>query len=160
MEQGRSEAAVDSMKAFGIKDSPAEPDPLGADGPHRGVISSIGCQPPSAGGQIPLAAIPDPDVRYEWEHFREFGWPDRRIADRLGVQIETVQQWSLRFRATGKPSNTRSLTAKRRARVAELRAAGMAPGDIAAELGVSRHTVHDDCCRLGITAPKQTQRSA
>lgn len=40
---------------------------------------------------------------------------------------------------------------RRRERVAELVADGLEPKAIAAELGVSLHTVHDDCCRMGLT---------
>lgn len=78
-----------------------------------------------------------------------FGWSDQRIAARLDVKWETVLVWLRRFRETGRP--VRPSAALRRQRVAELVARGLTPMQIAEELGASRHTVHDDCCRLGLT---------
>lgn len=103
----------------------------------------------NAGSQIPIAALPDRELREEWEHFRGFRWSDERIAERLGVKWNTVQVWVLRFEATG--STARPSHLRRRERVAELVADGLEPKAIAAELGVSLHTVHDDCCRMGLT---------
>lgn len=99
--------------------------------------------------QIPLNAIPDIDLRQEWEHFREFGWSDDRIARRLNVKLCRVGEWSRIYQQRGRA--VRPSARKRRARVAELINQGMSPKDVATELGISRHTVHDDCCRLGIT---------
>ncbi|APD84553.1 MULTISPECIES: helix-turn-helix domain-containing protein [Mycobacterium avium complex (MAC)] len=98
---------------------------------------------------IPIAAIPDIDVRQEWEHFREFGWSDERIARRLNVEMHRALEWARIYGRRGRP--VRPSAGKRRARVAELINQGISPKDVAAALGISRHTVHDDCFRLGIT---------
>lgn len=31
-------------------------------------------------------------VRLDWEHFAAYGWSDRRIADRLGLKLNSLQQ--------------------------------------------------------------------
>lgn len=105
--------------------------------------------------RLPLDAISNPDIRHEWQHFRGFGWDDRRIATRLGIEVATMQQWNLRYRRRGAPSRTRSLAAKRREKVDALRAAGMAPADIAARLGIRPHTVHSDCSHLRLVARRE-----
>lgn len=100
---------------------------------------------------IPAAAIPDPEVRHEWEHFRGFGWEDRRIACRLGIDWTTVRKWASQFARTGTAPKHRPRATRRRELVAQMRAAGVDHSTIAERLGVSRRTVYDDCFRLGIT---------
>ncbi|SLF47884.1 Uncharacterised protein [Mycobacteroides abscessus subsp. abscessus] len=51
--------------------------------------------------QVPIEALPGRELREEWQHFRGFGWPDERIADRLNVKWNTVLVWALRFELTG-----------------------------------------------------------
>ncbi|MBV8861263.1 MAG: helix-turn-helix domain-containing protein [Mycobacterium sp.] len=109
-----------------------------------------GGEPPTiAQSPLPVEAIPDPELREEWEHFRGFGWSDQRIAARLNVKWDTVQNWVRRFHNLGRP--VRPPAGRRRQRVAELFAQGFAPQQIAEKLGVPRHTVHDDLCRLRLT---------
>lgn len=98
---------------------------------------------------LPIEALPDADLREEWEHFRGFGWADERIASRLELEWSTVSGWVHQYRERGRP--VRASAKKRRERVADLIRKGLSARDVAAELGVSRHTVHDDCCRLGLT---------
>lgn len=98
---------------------------------------------------IPLDVLPDHELREEWEHFKGFGWSDQKVAERLDLNWHTLLVWAMRWRATGhKP---RPSAPRRRERVAELIAAGKTPAEIAEELGVTRHTVTDDSCRLGLT---------
>lgn len=98
---------------------------------------------------IPLDALPDRELREEWEHFKDFGWSDQRVAERLDLNWNTVLVWAIRWRTTGQ--TPRPSAARRRERVAELIAEGKTPAEIADELNVSRHTVNDDSCRLGLT---------
>ena len=44
----------------------------------------------------------------EVEHLRAFGWPDERIADRLGVRLDSMRK--MLARAGGKESTTQSTT--------------------------------------------------
>lgn len=38
--------------------------------------------------------------RLEWEHFAAFGWPDERIAARLGLTPETLRRRHKRHQET------------------------------------------------------------
>ena len=40
---------------------------------------------------IDPALIPDPALRAEWEDFAGYGWPDDKIARRLGITLETLR---------------------------------------------------------------------
>ena len=98
---------------------------------------------------LPLDALPDVDTKQEWDHFRGYGWSDERIATRLGLEWATVSGWVHRYQERGRA--VRPSAKKRRQRVEELTKQGLSPKEVADELGISRHTVYDDCCRLGLT---------
>ncbi|MGL5442545.1 MAG: hypothetical protein ACRDDJ_08760 [[Mycobacterium] stephanolepidis] len=58
---------------------------------ERSILNAAPAQQPS----VPIEAVPA-YLRGEWEHFKGFGWSDHRIAERLGIQGDTVKKWPAR----------------------------------------------------------------
>lgn len=50
--------------------------------------TDLGYRPPK---RIDLALLDD-DLAEEWQHLREFGWTDERIADRFGMRLESIKR--------------------------------------------------------------------
>ena len=50
--------------------------------------TDLGYRPPE---RIDLALLDD-DLAEEWQHLREFGWTDERIADRFGMRLESINR--------------------------------------------------------------------
>ncbi len=62
-------------------------------------------EPERTNGSIPIQALPEREHRLEWEHFRDFGWSDQRIADRLNLNWDTIQHWVRKYRDTHAADN-------------------------------------------------------
>ncbi|QWY80268.1 polynucleotide kinase [Gordonia phage EdmundFerry] len=54
----------------------------------KGWPADLGYRPPE---RIDLTLLDD-DLADEWRHLRGFGWSDTRIAERLGVDLDTIKR--------------------------------------------------------------------
>lgn len=51
--------------------------------------NDLGYRPPE---RVDLGLLNDDNLADEWRHLRGFGWSDARVAERLGVDLDTIKR--------------------------------------------------------------------
>ncbi|WP_042378725.1 hypothetical protein [Gordonia alkanivorans] len=102
---------------------------------------------------LDTSTITDPELREEWQHFRQIGWPDDRIAARLGVSVVGATA-----PVASAPPNPKVPRSAYYDAVADLHARGLGTSAIARQLSVRPNMV--TLCKkdLGIQVSSRPRR--